>query len=72
MNGQQTFKDSILNIFLSLVPVYIIAEFIIKNYIIKYIYIYIYIIIQSFVFIIYVLIRILGRQRLSQMYGSRR
>ena len=28
MNGQQTFKDSILNIFLSLVPVYIIAEFI--------------------------------------------
>ena len=30
MNGQQTFKDSSLNIFLSLMPVYIIAEFIIK------------------------------------------
>ena len=30
MNGQQTFKDSILNIFLLLVPVYIITEFIIK------------------------------------------
>ena len=26
MNGQQTFKYSILNIFLSLVPVHIIAE----------------------------------------------
>ena len=30
MNEQQTFKDSILNIFLSLVPVYIIAELLLK------------------------------------------
>ena len=32
MNGQQTFKDSILNIFLSLVPVYIIAELLLNYY----------------------------------------
>ena len=39
MNGQQTFKDSILNIFLSLVPVYIIAELLL-NYIIIFNYYY--------------------------------
>ena len=32
MNGQQTFKDSILNIFLSLVPVYVIAELLLNYY----------------------------------------
>ena len=32
MNEQQIFKDSILNIFLSLVPVYIIAELLLNYY----------------------------------------
>ena len=35
MNGQQTFKDYVLNIFLSLVPVYIYCWIIIKIIIIK-------------------------------------